>query len=126
MKKFKLDSFPTDTPSSYPTREMSELFDAILSIRSMDEAAKFFRDLLTIAELTEFANRWQMVKLLREGNSYISIASKLKGSTSTVTRVAHWLFHGFGGYQLIADRLMEKRLVGRNSEAPRAKARGIS
>ncbi len=109
MKKFKSDPFPTDTPSSYPTREMNELFVAILTIRSTGEAAKFFRDLLTIAKLTEFSNRWQMVKLLREGNSYISIATKLKVSTSTVTRVAHWLFHGFGGYQIIADRLMAKR-----------------
>lgn len=108
MKKFRMDSFPTDTPSSYPSPETEALFDAILSLRTKGEAAKFFRDLLTMTEITEFANRWHMVRLLQKGNSYSTIAQKLKTSTTTVTRVAHWFRNGMGGYLLVANRVLGK------------------
>lgn len=92
----------------YPTREMKELFDAILTLKSEKEAANFFRDLLTLPEITEFANRWQIVKRLVAGESYLSIAKKLKVSTTTVTRVAQWLNNGMGGYKAIAGRFFKK------------------
>lgn len=94
------------TPSSYPTTAMKELFDAILSLETPDEAANFFRDLLTMAELKEFANRWQMVKLLVRGLPYTEIASQLKTSTATVTRVAQWLHNGMRGYSTVANRML--------------------
>jgi TrpR-related protein YerC/YecD len=84
---------------------MQELFEAILTLRNKREAANFFRDLLTVAELKEFANRWQMVKLLHKGTPYITIAKKLNVSTATVTRVAFWLKKGFRGYKTIATRV---------------------
>lgn len=128
MKKFKADPFPTDTPSSYPTAPMKELLSAIVSLKTTAEAAKFFRDLLTMAEIREFANRWAMVKLLYRGDSYIEIAKKLKVSTSTVTRVAHWLKNGFGGYKLVADRILPTKF--KDSDVPdryyrSGKARGL-
>ena len=94
---------------SYPTPAMKELFEAIGKIKSTDEAISFFRDLLTIAELKEFANRWQAVKMLIQGKSYTMIAAKLGMSTATVTRVAQWLHHGMGGYQILANRLFPKK-----------------
>jgi TrpR-related protein YerC/YecD len=99
----------TDTPATYPTAAMKELFQAILTLENTKEAEQFFRDLLTMAELKEFANRWQMVKLLLQGKPYTEIASELRTSTATVTRVAHWLFSGAGGYMLVADRLLSKK-----------------
>jgi TrpR-related protein YerC/YecD len=93
----------------YPTVEMDELFDAIREIQSKKEAANFFRDLLTMAELTEFANRWQTVKLLLRDESYVNIAKKLNVSTATVTRVARWLKKGRGGYAAIASRVFDGR-----------------
>lgn len=95
--------------STYPSAEIKELLDAISEIRSKDEAANFFRDLLSIAELNEFANRWQIVKLLMKGQSYEAIAKELHVSTTTVTRVAHWLHNGMGGYEAIASRLFDTR-----------------
>ncbi len=106
MSRFKSDPFPTDTPASYPTKEMKELFRAIVSLKSSDESAKFFRDLLTMPEIREFANRWQIVKMLYQKKSYAAIAQRLKVSTATVTRVAHWLKNGFGGYASVADRVL--------------------
>src|SRR3990167_6718388 len=99
MKKFTSD---------YPTSAMNELFEAIRKIKSTDEATRFFRDLLTIAELKEFSNRWQAVKMLSQGTSYTVIAEKLGMSTATVTRVAHWFHHGMDGYKAVADRMFQK------------------
>lgn len=106
MKKFKSDKFSTFTPSDYPTKEMQELFNVILSLKDINEAKNFFRDLLTISELKEFANRWQIVKLIAQGVSYIEIASILKVSTTTVTRVAFWLNEGMDGYKRAVDRFV--------------------
>lgn len=84
---------------------MKELFEAVLHLKSSHEAANFFRDLLTIAELKEFANRWAVVKLLYQGHTYEAIAKRLMISTATVTRVAHWLHHGMDGYRTVANRM---------------------
>ena len=84
----------------------SQLYQAILKLKNQDEAARFFRDLLTLPEISEFSKRFQIAKALylKQG-SYQAIAKKLKVSTTTVTRVAHWLNRGRGGYQLILKRL---------------------
>lgn len=92
--------------NTYPTIKMKELFEAILTLKDEKEAADFFRDLLTIAELDEFSNRWQMAKLLVAGKSYLEIAKKLHTSTTTVTRVANWLNNGMGGYKLAVKRTL--------------------
>ncbi len=94
--------------STYPTKEMNELFEAIVSISDKKEAANFFRDLLTLPEIEEFANRWQIVKLLVQKKSYLEIANTLNVSTTTVTRVAQWLNNGMGGYKKIAERMFKK------------------
>lgn len=88
----------------WQTTEADELFEAILSLRTPDEAARFFRDLCTIAELQALAHRWEVAGLLEEGLPYHEIARKTGASTTTVTRVAHWLRHGEGGYRLALER----------------------
>jgi TrpR-related protein YerC/YecD len=50
------------------------------------------------------AHRWQVARLLEEGLPYLEIAELTGASTTTVTRVAHWLRHGEGGYRLALDR----------------------
>ena len=83
---------------------MRDLFDAILSLESRPETEAFFRDLCTLSELEAMAHRWQVAQLLEQGLPYLEIASKTSASTTTVTRVAHWLRHGEGGYQLALER----------------------
>jgi TrpR-related protein YerC/YecD len=77
------------------------LTNAFLKLKTEQEVANFLRDLLTIKELEEFANRLEMARLLKQGMSYKTISKKLKVSTTTVTRTAHWLFRGCGGYQKV-------------------------
>jgi TrpR-related protein YerC/YecD len=117
MNKFRMDQFQTGTPSSYPSPTMDELFQAILSLKNEAEAKNFFRDLLTMPELKEFANRWQIVKLLYQKISYGEIAERLNVSTTTVTRVAYWLNNGFNGYKEVADRTFETKF--RDSYTPK-------
>jgi TrpR-related protein YerC/YecD len=84
---------------------MRELFDAILSLRSREELGRFLRDLCTIGELEAMAHRWEVARLVDRGLPYLEIASRTHASTTTVTRVAHWLRYGEGGYRLALDRI---------------------
>ena len=84
---------------------MSELFQAILSLETRDEVERFLRDLCTLAELEAMAHRWAVARLVDRGLPYLEVATKTGASTTTVTRVAHWLRHGEGGYRLALDRL---------------------
>jgi len=88
---------------SYKPKDEKEkaLSSAFLGLKTEQEVANFLRDLLTIKEFEEFANRLEMARLLKQGMSYKAIAKKLKVSTTTVTRTAHWLFRGCGGYEKV-------------------------
>jgi TrpR-related protein YerC/YecD len=83
---------------------MVDLFDAIKTLRTRAEVEHFLRDLCTLSELEAMAHRWQVARLLEEGLPYLEIAQRTGASTTTVTRVAHWLRHGEGGYRLALDR----------------------
>ena len=74
------------------------------SLETPAEAERFFRDLCTLSELEAMAHRWQVARLLEQGLPYLEIAQRTGASTTTVTRVAHWLRHGEGGYRLALDR----------------------
>lgn len=98
-------------------KKTDALFEAILSLKTIKEAESFFRDLCTIEEIKEMSERWKIVGMLENKTPYRKIADKLKVSTTTVSRVANWLNHGEGGYQLILNRIshhhnpsFEKRL----------------
>jgi TrpR-related protein YerC/YecD len=49
-------------------------------------------------------HRWQVARLLDDGLPYLEVARRTGASTTTVTRVAHWLRHGEGGYRRVLDR----------------------
>ena len=86
------------------TQEISELCETIASLRTAEEAALFLRDLCTLAELEAMSHRWQAARLVDEGRPYVEISKATGASTATVTRVAHWLRYGEGGYRLALDR----------------------
>lgn len=95
---------PPRHTDEWRTTEIRDLLEAVLSLRDPEEAEAFFRDLCTLGELEAMAHRWEAVKLLDEGLPYHEIARRTGASTATVTRVAHWLRHGEGGYRLALDR----------------------
>jgi TrpR-related protein YerC/YecD len=83
---------------------LDELADAVLTLGTRDEARRFLRDLCTLGELEALAHRWQIARLVASGRSYLDIAESVHTSTATVTRVAHWLRHGAGGYDVALAR----------------------
>ena len=93
----------------WQTPEITDLCEAIASLRSPDEVGVYLRDLCTLSELEAMAHRWQVVRLLEEGLPYLEISKRTHASTTTVTRVAFWLRHGEGGYRLVLNRLRRRR-----------------
>jgi len=86
------------------TSEIKDLCETIVSLKTADEAERFLRDLCTISELEAMAHRWQAARLVDEGRPYLEVSKTTGASTATVTRVAHWLRYGEGGYRLALDR----------------------
>ena len=98
----------------WKTADTEALFDTILRLDSRDAAERFFRDLCTLTEIRDMAQRWAVVRLLAEGMHYAQISRQTGASTATITRIASWLNHGEGGYREALDRL---RVMGA-SEIP--------
>ena len=84
---------------------VNNLFEAILRLETVDEASAFFRDLCTLGELHDMAQRWAVVRMLDEGMHYAEISRQTGASTATITRIAQWLHHGEGGYSQALARL---------------------
>ena len=82
---------------TWRTKEIRELFQTVSTLETRGELEAFFRDLCTLAELEAMAHRWHVARLLEKGLPYLEIAERTGASTTTVTRVAHWLRHGEGG-----------------------------
>jgi len=91
----------------YPDKLARQLISGMSLLADEKEIGQFLRDLLTTAEIQEFSNRFQIAKLLWTTNlSYIVIAQRVKTSTTTVTRVAQWLFkEKQGGYRAVLERM---------------------
>lgn len=87
------------------TPESDALVDAILRLDSREDAERFLRDLCTLGELRDMAQRWAVVRLLDAGMHYAEISRRTGASTATITRIASWLNHGEGGYRRMLDRL---------------------
>lgn len=87
------------------TPDTEALINAILRLETSDEAEHFFRDLNTLKELHDMAQRWAVVRLLDAGLHYAEISRTTGASTATITRIASWLNHGEGGYRAMLDKL---------------------
>ena len=65
---------------------------------------RFLRDLCTLGELHDMAQRWAVVRMLDAGLHYADISKRTGASTATITRIASWLHHGEGGYRAMLER----------------------
>jgi TrpR-related protein YerC/YecD len=83
-----------------------ELCEALAALHTREDTAAFLRDACTLSELEAIGHRLAVARLLDAGGmTYVEIARTVGTSTTTVTRVAHWLRHGTGGYRIALDRL---------------------
>lgn len=89
----------------WKTSEKQRLVEAVLSLRSPDEAQRFLRDLMTKGEIEEFARRLNAAELLAKKVPYTTIEKQTGLSSTTVARISKWLNGDLGGYRLVIDRM---------------------
>ena len=96
--------------SVFKDKKSKALTEAILALKSPAEAERFLRDLLTEAEIAEFANRFCAARMLESGIPYSSIVKETGLSSTTVARVSKWLNSGSNGYKTIIARMNHHHL----------------
>jgi len=87
------------------SKEVEQLFKAILSLEDVKECYTFFEDVCTVNELFSLSQRFEVAKMLREQKTYLEIAEKTGASTATISRVNRSLNYGNDGYDRVFERL---------------------
>lgn len=80
------------------------LFEAILSLETVDECYRFFEDIATIGEIKALAQRLEVAKMLDAGMTYEDIVAATGASTATISRVKKCLHYGADGYRIVLER----------------------
>lgn len=86
------------------SNELVSLWDAIVSLESIEDAENFFKDLCTPKEIRSMQERWLVCQHLRHC-SYREIQRITRSSLTTISRVARFLENEtYGGYRKMLDR----------------------
>lgn len=131
-----MDSISDDHFTESELEELTDLYNAMLTMRDSTEMHKFFVDLCSINELHSFLHRWQIVRRIEQGKSYEEIIKELspkdetsydktdsnkkstgrvrgkarsstKVSSTTISRVKNCYVNPEGGYRTALERLKE-------------------
>ncbi|MBO5912099.1 MAG: TrpR YerC/YecD [Clostridia bacterium] len=84
------------------------LFNAILTLKDIDECYAFFEDICTIKEIQSIAQRFTVAQMLTEGKVYSDIVAETGASTATISRVNRSLNYGNDAYRIAFDRINKK------------------
>lgn len=95
--------------------EVDHLFEAILTLKDKEECYTFLEDVCTINELLSISQRYEVAKLLREGQTYLDISNATGASTATISRVNRSLNYGNDGYDLVLERVNEQETENKNN-----------
>lgn len=94
--------------SKFKRDDIDELFEGILSLKTVDECYRFFEDICTINEINSIAQRLQVAKMLDNKCTYKEIEQETKASTATISRINKCLVYGADGYKVVLDNLAKK------------------
>ncbi len=94
--------------SKMKSAETERLFEAILSLRSVEECYRFFDDLCTFSEILAMTQRFQVAEELYGGRTFSQISKEIGVSSTTITRVNKCLSYGADGYKTVLDRWKEE------------------
>lgn len=78
--------------------EVTQLFQAVLSLKTVEDCDAFFEDICTLSEVKAISQRLEVARLLHTGENYNNIARATGASSATVSRVNRCLHYGAGGY----------------------------
>ncbi len=90
------------------TKDVDALFEAILSLKTLDECYKFFEDACTVKEIFDIAQRLKAARMLKAGKNYLEVCQQTGMSSATISRVSKCLEYGEGGYELVLERTQNK------------------
>lgn len=93
--------------SKLKDKQTDHLFEAILSLKDIEECYRFFEDICTINEIKSLAQRLEVAIMLKGKMTYQEIVEETGASTATISRVNRALTYGSNGYKIIFDRLLE-------------------
>jgi len=96
--------------SKIKSKELDLFFKGILELNDIDECYKFFEDVATINEVKSLAQRLHVANLLKHKKTYSEIAEITGASTATISRVNRCLNYGSDGYNLVLERLEDKKI----------------
>ncbi len=91
--------------SKLKNAEVDHLFEAVLTLKTVEECYRFFEDACTIKEIQEIAQRFHVASALAEGKNYLEVNKETGASTATICRVNKCFQYGSEGYQLVLERL---------------------
>ncbi|MRN56391.1 hypothetical protein H1230_28800 [Paenibacillus sp. 19GGS1-52] len=86
-------------------RSIDQLFEAVLTLKNMEECYVFFDDLCTVNEIQSLSQRLEVARMLGKGSTYNQIEAETGASTATISRVKRCLNYGNDGYKLTLERL---------------------
>lgn len=81
------------------------LFQAVLTLKSVDECYAFFEDLCTVPEIKAMSQRILVAHMLSTKCVYSEIVAQTGASTATISRVNRSLHYGCDGYEMVFNRL---------------------
>lgn len=82
-----------------------DMYEAILTLKTVDECKRFFDDLCTVTELQAMEQRYQVAVYLSQGMIYNDILERTGASSATISRVNRSLQYGSDGYAVAFERL---------------------
>lgn len=85
--------------------DVDALFEAVLSLKNLEECYAFFEDACTIKEILDVSQRLKAAKMLAAGSNYADISRETGMSTATISRVSKCLEYGAGGYRTAIARM---------------------
>jgi TrpR-related protein YerC/YecD len=92
---------------------LGDFYSAVSLLNDREEVKMFFKDLLTLSEITMISRRIQIAKMLLKSETHENIRKKMHVGFSNITQVEKWLNNGFGGYKLAIRKLDKKNEVAR-------------
>ncbi|UTR08827.1 MULTISPECIES: YerC/YecD family TrpR-related protein [Evansella] len=90
-------------------KELDQLFEAILSLKNVEECYQFFDDLCTMNEIQSLAQRLEVARMLMDGFTYQRIEKDTGASTATISRVKRCINYGNDGYQMTLERVHDNK-----------------
>ena len=86
-------------------KSIDQLFEAVLTLKTVEDCYIFFDDLCTVNEIQSLSQRLEVARMLGKGSTYNQIEAETGASTATISRVKRCLNYGNDGYSMALGRL---------------------